>query len=477
MFTNSDASIKKFTAREKFEIGYSMLLGHAYSEIGEKYDVSQSYAYELRGYAEKVLSNMEQPVPDAPTVVLTRQLQERMVIALALHCRAPLEGIWRFFDEIFGIGMSVSRASLIITKAAEKAAEWDRGVSLENIRQGANDEIFQCGKPVFSGIDAVSTYTYLLEEKPDRKGATWQSAMEDAKSHGLNLEVIISDQGTGLLSGVPKAFPEADIQYDVFHEMMEFRKELTRMERRAFGFIRKEYGWEEKTDAYPRDRKYRTWLKEAREWSAVYAGAFDDMGILLGWFQELLGFSGYSAKESMDLAQWVVDCMEETAQRVKEYDFRYKIKGLRDKLPQLLGFVRRLQSMMDEKAAARNLPVEAYHILYHLKTHAEGTPEYFHLSRRVDRLLKNQRRDVEAELKELIWLTKRASSLVENLNSRIRMYVNLKRVIPQKFFALMKVFFNTKKYRRSAIDSRVDKSPIELLTGKEYPDFFELLGF
>ena len=57
------------------------------------------------------------------------------------------------------------------------------------------------------------------------------------------------------------------------------------------------------------------------------------------------------------------------------------------------------------------------------------------------------------------------------------MYINLKRVVPKKFFALMKVYFNTRKYRRSEVDSRVGKSPVELMTGKEYPDFFELLGF
>ena len=52
--------------------------------------------------------------------------------------------------------------------------------------------------------------------------------MEDRKDHGLNLEVSINDDGNSLMSGIPKAFPEADIQLDVFHALhyigVEFSK-------------------------------------------------------------------------------------------------------------------------------------------------------------------------------------------------------------------------------------------------------------
>ncbi len=67
--------------------------------------------------------------------------------------------------------------------------------------------------------------------------------------------------------------------------------------------------------------------------------------------------------------------------------------------------------------------------------------------------------------------------MVENVNVRIRTYMNLKRIVAKKFFILMKVYFNTKKYRRSRVLQRIGKSPIELLTEKEYPEFLECVGF
>ncbi len=70
---------------------------------------------------------------------------------------------------------------------------------------------------------------------------------------------------------------------------------------------------------------------------------------------------------------------------------------------------------------------------------------------------------------------KRTSSLVENLNGRLRPYMNLKRMVPEKFLTLLKVYFNTKKYRRSRKAERKGKSPLELLTGQKHKDFYDIV--
>lgn len=55
--------------------------------------------------------------------------------------------------------------------------------------------------------------------------------------------------------------------------------------------------------------------------------------------------------------------------------------------------------------------------------------------------------------------------------------MNLKRMVPEKYFILLKVYFNTRKYHRSRVTERQGKSPLELMTGKEYPEFLEILGY
>ena len=71
--------------------------------------------------------------------------------------------------------------------------------------------------------------------------------------------------------------------------------------------------------------------------------------------------------------------------------------------------------------------------------------------------------------------TKRASSLIENLNSRIRVTMNAKRTVPANYFSLLQFYINTRKFHRSQKPERVGKSPVELMTGNGM-DFFESLG-
>jgi hypothetical protein len=73
--------------------------------------------------------------------------------------------------------------------------------------------------------------------------------------------------------------------------------------------------------------------------------------------------------------------------------------------------------------------------------------------------------------------THRCSSLVENLNGRLRNYFFLRRNLGQGYLELLRFFLNHRVFMRSDRPERVGKSPMELLTGKPHPHWLELLGF
>ena len=73
--------------------------------------------------------------------------------------------------------------------------------------------------------------------------------------------------------------------------------------------------------------------------------------------------------------------------------------------------------------------------------------------------------------------TPRASSLVENLNSRLRSYFFLRRSLAEPYLDLLQFFLNHCGFMRSAKPERVGKSPKELMTGQAHPHWLELLGF
>ena len=77
---------------------------------------------------------------------------------------------------------------------------------------------------------------------------------------------------------------------------------------------------------------------------------------------------------------------------------------------------------------------------------------------------------------ELLGQVVRASSVIENLNSRLRSYFFLRRHLGADYLALLQFFLNHRRFVRSEHAERVGKSPAELLTGQSHPHWLELLG-
>jgi hypothetical protein len=71
----------------------------------------------------------------------------------------------------------------------------------------------------------------------------------------------------------------------------------------------------------------------------------------------------------------------------------------------------------------------------------------------------------------------RASSLVENINSRLRSYFFLRRHLGEDYLELLRFYLNHRRLPRSERAERVDKSPAELLSGQEHAHWLELLGY
>ena len=82
-----------------------------------------------------------------------------------------------------------------------------------------------------------------------------------------------------------------------------------------------------------------------------------------------------------------------------------------------------------------------------------------------------------ADEQELSDRVVRASSLVENLNSRLRSYLSLRRQLGKDYLTLLQLSLNHRRYLRSEDPSRVGKSPAELLTGEPHAHWLELLGY
>lgn len=456
-------------------LGCKAAAGISVADISRESQVSRTYIYQQKAIVQDYMETLDTQGDAVPSINMDKHFIKRMVLSLSLDCHASMEGIQRTFSSVLGLNLSAGKISSILTEASERAEIFDSSIPLDGITQGANDEIFQGNVPVLTGIDVESTYVYLLAEACDRSADTWHLFMEDRKEQGLELKVSISDAGTGLNAGIPRAFPEICVQPDIFHELRPVGAELARLERKAEKLIADEDGLEKRACGKRPHKKTMEQLDQIYEKVELAIREYDLLRILFCWLVELTGFSGYSFQDACGLAEWVLSEMESAFPgRTK---LLKQIGKIKEKLPQILSFLQRLQEGFTTAASEKGIPEESFHIMYQQKAFQSCSREYVQMEYSLGELLGNDYGMARREFNLILGRTKRASSLVENLNSRIRVYMNLKRIVPEKYFTLLKVYLNTRKYHRSRIPERVGKSPLELLTGKKYPEFLEVLGY
>jgi len=92
-------------------------------------------------------------------------------------------------------------------------------------------------------------------------------------------------------------------------------------------------------------------------------------------------------------------------------------------------------------------------------------------------ILRGRYHGVCADVQQLSNQVVRASSLVENLNSRLRNYFFLWRQLGEDTLTLLQFFLNHRRYMRSENPSRVGRSPAGLVTGQALPHWLNLLGY
>jgi hypothetical protein len=90
--------------------------------------------------------------------------------------------------------------------------------------------------------------------------------------------------------------------------------------------------------------------------------------------------------------------------------------------------------------------------------------------------LRGRSHDVQAAVAAVAASTVRASSLVENVNSRLRSYFFLRRHLDPDYLALLQFYLNHRRLERSDRPERVGKTPAELLSGQSHPHWLEMLG-
>lgn len=219
-------------------------------------------------------------------------------------------------------------------------------------------------------------------------------------------------------------------------------------------------------------------LAIARKEEAVAIQLVDDLSLLAQWMRDdVLSLTGPDASTRRELFDFIVQEMKIREHLAPHHirPVRVALEGQRD---QLLMFVEDIDRQLVRIAQKHQVPLEDVRSIFELGRLKPDDPLYWVKDSALWERLGHDHYPLLAEAVDQVREnTVRASSMIENLNSRLRCYFFLRREVGQDYLELLRFFLNHRRYPRSRKDGHAAKSPAEILQGTILPHWLEQLGF
>lgn len=460
------------------------------TDLAKTNGTSRKFIYQQKEKAEEALQNafsMKRSEDDSDLALfylpVTKKWISQFIVALILIARCPYQGVIEILRDLFDYHICKGSVHNIVYRALDQSKTINRQQNLSGITVGLHDEIYQSGDPVLAGVCAHTTYCYLLSLEEACDANAWGVHLLDLKEkQNLNPDKTIADGGPSARKGQKDAWPDTPCGGDTFHALYPFGKLCHYQDNRAIDAIKTVEEFKRKVDC-PRGK----WKKDENRQEALNRLASaedickkatalsDDLNTLHRWLKkDILSLVGPSYKDRCKLLEFIVEEL-----RHREPMCTHRIEPVRKYLENhkdnLLEFVPEMEKLFIEVATECEIPLVDVQCMAELR--GLNTQKRWEAYAALRSRLKTKFHLVESMVNEILDNTIRASSLVENLNSRLRNYFTLRRHLGNDYLEILRFFLNHRRFMRSEYEERVGKSPAELLTGETHKHWLEMLGF
>jgi hypothetical protein len=268
---------------------------------------------------------------------------------------------------------------------------------------------------------------------------------------------------------------------DVFHGLHEVMALVTYLENRAFDTMTAHHKLEhKKTKTHRQGRPTQALGRKAslaRQAETQAIAVADDVALLARWLRDdIFAVSGLPYADRCALYDFI---RAELQARQHLCPHRIAPVGtlLKNQRDRLLAFAAQLDHDLANVAAEFQVPVHLVRELLDLQNLDERQARRWQKEAVLRQKLRDQFYPLSQAVQDLADHVVRASSVIENLNSRLRNYFFLRRQLGPDYLVLLQFFLNHRRFLRSEHPERVDKSPTELLTGQTHPHWLDMLGY
>jgi hypothetical protein len=322
----------------------------------------------------------------------------------------------------------------------------------------------------------------LLSPEEHCDADTWGVRLLELIDAGWNPEATVADFGIALRAGQRHTRPELPCRGDLFHALKHLGDVAVKLDNRAYHAIDEQRVLQDKQQAHLRrhgrqDRSLGVKIGRTASAEAAAIALADDVRLLLDWLRlDVWPVAGPSHDERRDLYDFV---LAELHQRVAAAGpiLRKVRTTLANHRDDLLAFAQELDRELAEVATAFEIPPAlAREVLHQLEANPNH-PHYWQREADLHRRSHGRLHELRTAIERIRQRTVRASSVIENVNSRLRGYFFLRRQLGPEYLDVLRYFLNHRRFVRSDRPERTDHSPRELLTGQTHAHWLELLSY
>jgi hypothetical protein len=450
--------------------------------IADKFNCSRTTVHEQKNRALNAVTSSFEEAGEGVlfTIPVTREFIRKVVVALFLICGSSYRGIVYFLSCIFGYHIALGSVFNILDGAADNATQVNESYDLSTIKTSAADELFHRNAPILGVVDIPSRFCALLAKADDRDHHTWEIHLYCLQQRGYAPVCCIIDEAKGMTKGYELVLPDTKLRYDHFHFIRDL-KDVSRFLKNGIASqttqTLKLFQRAEKAQDEQKQKTWRAAFTLALTELSALEETYKTFQTLSPWLQyDVLQLAGHPPAERAMLYDFIVTEMERLAAQ-HPHRISAIVISLHHRRTALLDVADALNTRFAELATLHKVSLNSIWAVCYITRYGMESCHYHEESARLETEIGNQYEAIEDAVLTILGTTHRCSSMIENLNSRVRPYLDERKSVSQKILSLIQFYLNHKPFTRSLHDYLKDKTPAEVLTGKPHKPWLDMLGF
>jgi len=466
------------------------------TQLAKKYAISRTFVYILQTQLCEAIEGyfcVGQELSEKEQTAESKNKSLELTLMLRLEGKCSIPSIAEILKNLGLRNNSVGTISQELKKIGEYLPNtyyFDNDTITMYVCLAA-DEMFSHSTPILISVDPISTAILRIELAESRKTEDWVNHFEKLKENGIEVILVVSDEGQGICSATNLAFPGINRQPDTFHAISHrLGKWVNSLENSAYASIEKEYHClnifdsaksekvlQKRMDAYNHAIENTNKAIVLYEtYKFLYYCIIDSLQVFDG---EGKPCSRGDAEENIRIALNYISCLSIDKIKKPINTILNVLDDLFEYLDTANKAIRRLYAKGISQKIAQAFALTWQYNRNAIKAKKPKRRKYFaNKEKEQFELLKLMLHNDFETIKEAVFdeLDKiiQSSASVENINSIVRTFLNTSRNrINQESLNLIMFYHNHRRYKSG---KRKGKTPTEILTGKKQEkDWLETL--